>query len=224
MGRNRIGILVHGIGEPPRALDPGEAPYWVSEAQFMRLLDRIAALPDPGRIRLSFDDGNSSDRRIALPALQARGMTADFFVLAGRIDKPGSLSRDDILALQEAGMTIGSHGIAHKDWTRLTPGELREELEGSKSVLEALIGRTVDDVGIPFGAWNGRVLRAIRGAGYRAAWSSDGGQMDPSAFLRPRASVRGDMGNSAVMVLLAARLPWVRQFRRGVKLALWPRF
>lgn len=222
MPHERIGIILHGIGEPQRPLDPGEAPYWIDERQFLALLDRIAALADPERIRLSFDDGNLSDRRIALPALQARGLTADFFVLTGRIGRPGSLSEADILALRDAGMTIGSHGIAHSNWTRLAPVALRRELAQSKAVLETLTGRPVEMAGIPFGAWNGRVLRALRAAGYRAAWSSDGGRMNPAAFLRPRGSIRGDMQAAAVEALVTGRLPLGRRLRRAVKLAVRP--
>lgn len=222
MSQERIGIIVHGIGVPQRSLDPGEAPYWISEAQFLRLLDRIAALADPGQIRLSFDDGNASDRAIALPALQARGLTADFFVLTGRIGQPGSLSAGDILALQAAGMTVGSHGIAHVNWTILSPEELRRELVESKATLEALTGRPVTTAGIPFGAWNGRVLRALRAAGYRAAYSSDGGRMNPDTFLRPRASVRDDMSDAATAALHAGQLPTAQRLRRAVKLALRP--
>ena len=50
-------------------------------------------------MRLSFDDGNSSDVEIALPALRERGLPRRFFVVAGRLDRPGSLSRDDVREL-----------------------------------------------------------------------------------------------------------------------------
>lgn len=222
MRERRIGIILHGIGEPGRPLEPGEAPYWISKGQFLSLLDRVATLPDPSHVRLSFDDANLSDRTVALPELQARGLTADFFVLAGRIGAPGSLSAEDILALRDAGMTIGSHGIAHVNWARLPPDALIQELTQSKATLETLLDRPVDTAGIPFGAWNGKVLRALRAAGYRAAYSSDGGRMNPSAFLRPRTSARGDMDDEAITALCAARTPFVRRLRRAIKQVVQP--
>ncbi|TGD61197.1 polysaccharide deacetylase family protein [Tabrizicola sp. WMC-M-20] len=212
---HRVGIIFHGIGMPGRTLEPGEAPYWVSEARFLQTLDQIAAFPDHGRIRISFDDGNASDHAIALPALQARGLTADFFVLSGRIGLPGSLSEAQILSLRDAGMTVGSHGIAHLPWPRLTDARLRHELTDSRQSLEALLAQTVDSAGIPFGAWNGRVLKALRAAGYRAAWSSDCGMMDPAAFLRPRTSITAEMTPDSVSAALSGRLGLRASLRRA---------
>jgi peptidoglycan/xylan/chitin deacetylase (PgdA/CDA1 family) len=187
-----VGLIFHGIGTPGRPLEPGEAPYWIPAARFEAILDRIAALADPGRIRLSFDDGNASDHDIALPALRARGLAAEVFVLSGRIGQPGSLSAAQIRALLAAGMTIGSHGVAHVDWRGLDAAGLAAELAGSRAALEAVCGRPVTRAAIPFGRYDARVLRALRRAGYACAFSSDGGPMDPGAFLRPRSSVRAD--------------------------------
>lgn len=208
-----VGIIFHGIGNPRRPVDPGEMPYWVSESQFSGLLDRIAALSDPGRVRISFDDGNLSDLDIALPALLARNMTADFFVLIGRIGTPGSLSAADILALQDAGMTIGSHGIAHVNWRSLDDAGLHRELTRSKADLEALCGRRIDRASIPFGAFDARVLWAIRRAGYAHAYCSEGGRMRPQAFLQPRASVRGNMTAAEIDDLFTGRIPARRRRR-----------
>jgi len=201
-----VGLIFHGIGTPRRDLEPGEAPYWVTEGTFALALDQIATLPDPSQIRISFDDGNASDHDIALPALQERGLTADFFVLTGRINQPGSLSEGQILALRDASMTIGSHGIAHRPWIRLTNAALRHELAGSRQMLEMLLGQTVDSAGIPFGMWNGRILAALRAAGYRMAWSSDRGGLNPAAFLRPRTSITAAMTPEAVAAVLTGRL------------------
>lgn len=214
-----VGIIFHGIGSPDRPLEPGEASYWLSQAAFLAVLDRMAAVSDPGRIRISFDDGNASDHDIALPALLARGLRADFFVLSGRIGQPGSLSATQIRALRDAGMGVGSHGVAHVKWPDLADADLSRELGGSKRAIEAILGQTVDMAGIPFGAWNGRVLRALQAAGYRAAYSSDRGPMDPAAFLRPRTSITAAMGPAAIDAALTGRLAPLARLRRGLAMA-----
>lgn len=81
---------------------------------FEAIADR---LPDKG-VELAFDHGNVSDIKHALPALCRRGITAHFFVLAGRIGAAGYLSAQDVSSLHSAGMTIGSHGVHHRDWRR----------------------------------------------------------------------------------------------------------
>lgn len=210
-----VGLIFHGIGQPKRTLDTGEAPFWLCKDIFDAILDRIAALPDPSSVRISFDDGNASDHDIALPALAARRLTADFFVLSGRIGQPGSLDAGQIRALAAAGHRIGSHGIAHLRWSGLDPAALAQELTGSRAALEALLGRPVTEAGIPFGAWSGRVLAALRAAGYTRAWSSDGGRFRPGAFLCPRSSVRGDLASDRIGALLTGEMPLARRLRRG---------
>lgn len=219
MTQPRIGVIFHGIGTPARPLEPGEAPYWISKDLYASVLDQICALPDPGKIRISFDDGNLSDLEIGLPLLLDRGLSADFFVLTGRIGKAGSLDGDDILALQAAGMTIGSHGINHLKWSTLSPADLRPELQDSRQMLETICGKPVLSAGIPFGAYDAGVLRALRAAGYTSVYSSDGGTMAAHAYLRPRSSVKSGMSMAEAQDILAAKTSLPRRIRR--QLGIW---
>ena len=216
MTDRQIGIIFHGIGEPARDLEPGEAPYWISVAAFDALLKRIRSHPAPHRFRLSFDDGNLSDHDIALPRLIATGLKADFFVLSGRIGQAGSLDAAQIKALHRAGMTIGSHGIDHRNWTTLDAQALAQELAQSRAVLQAICGQPLTTAGIPFGGYDARVLAALRQAGYLAAYSSDRGWMNPDAFLRPRTSVKAVMTEQDMMALLAGHLTPLARIRRSI--------
>jgi peptidoglycan/xylan/chitin deacetylase (PgdA/CDA1 family) len=218
-GEAIVALNFHGLGAPGRALEAGEAPYWIDEGRFRAILEAIAAHPAHARIRITFDDGNRSDRTIALPLLQERGLRADVFVLTGRIGQPGSLDADDIRALRDAGMGIGSHGIAHRDWSRLDAAALRAEVEGSKAALEAVLGERVTAAGVPFGRYGAAVLRALRDAGYAVAWTSDGGPAREDAFVRPRTSVRRDMDDAAIAAILRGALPPLRRLRRAVGMA-----
>jgi peptidoglycan/xylan/chitin deacetylase (PgdA/CDA1 family) len=217
--RRIVAVNFHGIGTPERTLEPGEAPFWIGEGRFRDIVRQIAAHPARERIRITFDDGNRSDRTIALPVLQASGLRADFFVLTGRIGQPGSLDAADIRALRTAGMGIGSHGVAHRHWNSLGAAELREELVGSKAALEALLGEEVAAAAVPFGSYSRGVLAALRAAGYRAVWTSDGGMADLDAFLRPRTSVRDRMDASAIAGLLEETMPPLRRLRRALGMA-----
>ena len=125
-------MLFHGIGTPGRALDPGEAPFWVTKDRFLEILDDLATWPDT---KISFDDSNVSDLDIALPALQERGLRADFFVIVGRLGQPGSLSADEVRELARQGMTIGSHGLHHRPWRGLDPATTEEEFGRAREQL-----------------------------------------------------------------------------------------
>lgn len=214
MADRHVCLNFHGIGTPARSLEAGEAPYWITPEFFKEIIDEILALPNPSRVCITFDDSNISDHDIALPVLQARGMTASFFVLSGRIGQTGSLGEEQIRALQGAGMEIGSHGVDHLNWARLEKDALGRELTISRQVLERICGQRIRAAGIPFGGYNAKVLRAITAAGYECAYSSDGGTMNPDAFLRPRSSVREDMDLVAIRNILADRMSSRRRLRR----------
>lgn len=187
IGRSRSNVCFHGIGEPGRALENGEAPYWITQDSFLRVLDVLAAAPG---VRISFDDGNASDVEVALPALLERGLTAIFFPLAGRLDAPGSLGRDDVRALQAAGMEIGTHGMDHRPWRGLDPAARRRELEEARDRIGEVIGLPVTEAALPLGRYDRALLGELRRRGYRAVHTSDRRRAREGAWLQPRFSIR----------------------------------
>ncbi len=192
-------INFHGIGTPKRPFEPGEEPYWVTQDLFEAILDTIAKAPRE-RVRITFDDSNASDLAIALPRLAQRGLTAQFFVLSGKLGQSGYLAPADLGAMVEAGMTIGSHGQDHVNWAGLVGEALTTEIAGSRKAIEAVLGAPVTEAAIPFGVYNRRVMKKLRQSGYTAVYSSDGGWADSGAWFRPRTSVTNrttpdDVGN-----------------------------
>jgi peptidoglycan/xylan/chitin deacetylase (PgdA/CDA1 family) len=178
-------LTFHGIGDPPSAIADSERQVWVPVAWFEGILD---ALPPHG-VEIAFDDGNASDVIHALPALLERRRNARFFPLAGRIDEDGYLTGQDIARLASAGMKIGSHGVHHRDWRTLADDELEAELLDSRRVLGEISGTEVLEAACPFGSYDRRVLGALRAAGYRRVFSSDGGSASSRSWLAPRSSV-----------------------------------
>src|SRR5690242_5005716 len=128
-----INLTFHGIGEPGRRLEPGEPDIWVSREQMHSLLDFAVDRKD---VMITFDDGNASDLELALPALHERGLTATFFVIAGRLGAPHFLDEAGVRALAAAGMMIGCHGMHHRRWRGLDQSALHEELVEAKDILE----------------------------------------------------------------------------------------
>jgi peptidoglycan/xylan/chitin deacetylase (PgdA/CDA1 family) len=183
-------LTVHGIGSAARPLDPGEDRTWVSVEQFEQVLDALVGRRD---VRLTFDDGNASDVEIGLPRLLERGLTAEFFVLAGLLGEPGRLGAADVRRLHEAGMRVGSHGWAHRDWRRIHPSLHMQEFRDSCRFLAELTGRAVSRVAIPFGSYDRYVLHHLRKAGITRAFTSDGGRARMDSWLQPRTSLPADV-------------------------------
>jgi peptidoglycan/xylan/chitin deacetylase (PgdA/CDA1 family) len=193
-------VNFHGVGEPTRALEPGEDQVWMTTDRFREALD-VVAQSDGAEI--TFDDGNESDVAIALPELRSRGLRATFFLVVERIGRPGFLSSGDVRALAAHRMSIGSHGMRHVPWRGLDGADLERELAGSRRALEESLGSPVDEAACPFGAYDRRVLRAARAAGYRRVLSSDGGSARRGAWLQPRTSLGPAHDRDAIRRVLA---------------------
>ena len=189
-----VNICFHGIGSPGRELEPGEAPYWVTHDGFRRILDEIVTWPE---VRLSFDDGNSSDVRHGLPELTARGLRATFFVLAGRLGLPGSLAAEEVRHLHREGMVIGSHGMDHRPWRGMAAAQRHTELQAARERIADAAGTGVSEVACPLGRYDRRLLVDLRRLGYTRVHTSDRRPARPGAWLQPRFSVRaGDTPES----------------------------
>lgn len=187
--QHQTNICFHGIGTPKRELEPGERKYWVSTDQFDEILGYLAKTPN---VQLSFDDGNASDAAIALPALTAHGLRAAFFPVAARIGRTGSIDRDGLRALVRNGMDVGSHGMLHRSWRRLTDADLDEELILARALIAEESGAAIETAACPLGEYDRRVLARLRRLGYSRVFTSDRCAARPASWLQPRYSVTED--------------------------------
>ena len=189
-GSTVLNLCFHGIGVPGRRpLEPGEDSFWVGADAFEEMLDVVARSP---WVRITFDDGNASDAQIALPALLRRGLRASFFVIAGRCDEPGSLSRADVRELAQGGMTVGSHGMRHRNWRRLDEEGIREEFVDAPRLLGDAAGEPVREASFPFGDYDRRAIATLRRHGFSRVYTIDGRPARPDAWLQHRYIVRSD--------------------------------
>jgi peptidoglycan/xylan/chitin deacetylase (PgdA/CDA1 family) len=205
----------HGLGDPHAGVEPGERPYWLPLEDFARVLDRIAADPDPSRIVLTFDDGNASDLEAAA-LLAGRGMAGRFYVLAGRIGHRHYLSAADLRSLVAMGMTVGLHGRAHNRWPTLDDANLVDETVRARSDIALAAGCPIDEVAIPFGAYDRRVFGWLERQDFRRILTSDRGPFDPAARVWNRNTVRADMTAAQIEAILAGRLGWTERVRLAV--------
>lgn len=217
-----VGINFHGVGEPHRSVPADELPYWLSVARFEAVVARIAALNAAGRdVRITFDDGNSSDLLVAAPVLARFGLVGEFFVLTGRFDDPRYLSPAQVRALQAQGHQVGLHGRDHVDWRQLDDAGLAAETLGARDALAAVVGAPVASVAIPFGAYDRRVMAQLKAAGFTAIHTSDGGMAREGTLVRPRTSLRSDMDDARIEAIMAGAASPVKRLRRLV--SMWKR-
>lgn len=203
-----INLCFHGIGQPERVLEQGEADYWISADLYDEILREVAGRSD---VRITFDDGNASDVDIALEGLLHHGMNATFFPLAGRLDQPGSLSEEDLRHLRAHDMTIGTHGMDHRPWRGMDPATRHRELVEARERLRDASRGPVEEAALPLGRYDRAVLNALRREGYRSVHTSDRRPARTGAWLQPRYSVhRTDTIESIREKVLRAPMAWDR--------------
>jgi peptidoglycan/xylan/chitin deacetylase (PgdA/CDA1 family) len=207
-----LNICFHGIGEPGRALEPGEDLYWVGTDDYLRILD---VLVDRADVRLSFDDGNRSDVEHGLPGLRERGLSATFFVIAGRLGEPGSLDEDAARELRDHGMQLGVHGMTHRSWRGMDEATARHELVDARARVADLAGRAVELAAMPLGQYDRTALSQLRRCGYRHVFSSDRAPARQGAWLQPRFSVRSCDTPASIRREVLSGPSWSRRLERG---------
>ncbi len=142
-----------------------------------------------GAFVLTFDDGFLGVYEHALPVLRQLGWPATVFLVSTLLGSQDMWRRTEsaethpypllglpeINAMRRFGFAFHSHSRTHADLTRLGDEALHEEIAGSKTELEVLLGESVTYIAYPFGRYEGRVSRMVREAGYRAAFSVESG-------------------------------------------------
>jgi peptidoglycan/xylan/chitin deacetylase (PgdA/CDA1 family) len=81
---------------------------------------------------------------------------------------------DDLVRLQQGGVTLGLHGKTHTPMTRAADVDI--ELDGARSALRGMFGDTPPDaisLSFPHGSYTPEIARRARDAGYELAFTSD---------------------------------------------------
>ena len=144
---------------------------------------------DSRELILTFDDGFSSDFRIAQNVLNPRGIKAIFFIIPEFVSlategdqtrfisqqlfpgtKPSrvpthlrSMNWEQVSLLSQQGHTIGSHSYSHKRLSAITnEDELAHEIVDSGRSIENVIKKKVDHFAFPFGNLSSMSLRALQ--------------------------------------------------------------
>jgi peptidoglycan/xylan/chitin deacetylase (PgdA/CDA1 family) len=88
---------------------------------------------------------------------------------------PAMLTWKEVEEMASAGITFGSHTKSHVILTNVDRLVIREELRGSKSLLESRLSLPVQFVAYPNGNFNDEVLAEAREAGYLGGFTCDPG-------------------------------------------------
>jgi peptidoglycan/xylan/chitin deacetylase (PgdA/CDA1 family) len=180
-------------------------------AEHLRLFASLAQGSAP--VQITFDDGEQSQCRNAMPMLHELGLSATYFVTPGLIGTEAKfLGWDQLKALADAGHSVQSHGWSHKFLKFCSDHELAHELQASKQALEQKLGAAVEEISVPGGRWDQRVIDACAAAGYRRVYVSD-------PWIRARMSGLEVIGR--FMVRRTTTIAELRKMAQRDRRALW---
>jgi peptidoglycan/xylan/chitin deacetylase (PgdA/CDA1 family) len=178
-------LLYHAVGEPARA---GLERFTLSEAGFAAHLQALSAHRDGGAtpmlvgpladglrgvrplpdrpFAVTFDDGYD-DNLAAIRALADAGIPSTIYVTSSFVGRPGMLSAAEVRELaQHPLVEVGAHAVHHVRLDELSRQEIVREVGGGRRQLQEITGYGIDSIAYPHGAYDGRVLEEVRGAGY----------------------------------------------------------
>jgi peptidoglycan/xylan/chitin deacetylase (PgdA/CDA1 family) len=204
--QRRLYLLYH-------ELRPGGSKYSyvIENEMFEQHLDTFSRIRKTGADGLwpeiTFDDGHISNFEYALPLLQSRGLSAQFFITVGWTgQKRDYMGWNELRMLLAAGQSIGAHGWSHTLLTHCSEKELLTELVSARKTLEDKLAVPIQTMSLPGGRYNRRVLAACAEAGYAQVYNSIP-RSEPSSSepFVGRLNIRGDMKPEWIAELLAPK-------------------
>lgn len=118
---------------------------------------------------ITFDDGYEDNLTVALPIMKKYGLKGTVFVITSTVGQPGYLTWEQIRALRQQQIEIGSHTVNHVALRELSPNERLPELRDSKLALEKQLGSPVEFLAYPFGSYDKELFALLKQLEYRGA-------------------------------------------------------
>jgi peptidoglycan-N-acetylglucosamine deacetylase len=176
---------------------PGLAGAWPALRRPLGVEDRTAA----GRgYALTFDDGpHPRGTPAVLEILRRERARATFFLVGEQVRRDPALAREIV----DAGHDVALHCDRHRNLLRLTPWQVREDIERAHEAIVAASGRSPRLYRPPYGVLNASALRLARARGWRTLlWSHWGRDWEARATPASIAArVTDGAGDGAVLLL-----------------------
>lgn len=207
---------------------------WLSRRRVVPLVEAVGHFDSSFRLPrgsacLTFDDGFSGVHDHALPILMQHRLPATVFLVAETLTEGGkavdwvdtpagrdltTLSVEEVLEMQRAGVDFQSHSQAHLDLTRLSFADCVRDLRGSREFLESLLGRAVPLLAYPRGRHNEGVRAAAAAAGYTYAFTLPEGPEVAEKYAVPRVGLY--RGNDVRNLQIKSSRPYLAMRTSGL--------
>lgn len=181
--------LVRGGFTPPKRFAKqmryllNEGFVFYTASQLIEYFQERGEFPARG-IALTFDDGWKDNYTNAFPVLRDLNIKATIFLVPSCIGQVSAkvvatgenerehMSETEILEMSRNGIEFGSHTVNHLHLDKITPPEVKYEVEESKKQIENLLQKSCKVFAYPAGFFNAAAQEAVKNAGYVAAFTT----------------------------------------------------
>lgn len=168
--------------------------------------DFVGYCPDKINVLLTFDDGFVDNFNVAAPIMKRLGISGVFFLIAdclkdGHVPRHINIKSDrkhvfdtsayqtmtisQVRALLDSGMTIGSHGCAHPDYTAIDYHEGINDALVAKAQIQAVCDVSISAYAFPWGRFQDNQQNEL-GVHYQRIFTTNHGfnKLDDIVFCR----------------------------------------
>jgi peptidoglycan/xylan/chitin deacetylase (PgdA/CDA1 family) len=221
-----IVLAYHDIGDDPH----NTTAYYVSPSRLrqhlrsaiqwgLRFVDLaelttavVSGHDTDGLGAIVFDDSLVGVHHHALPLLVELGLPATIFTVSDALGSTPPwwdgaarvMTPAEVEEAASAGLRVASHTRTHRSLLALDADGVHDELSGSKSRLEDMVGSEIDLFAYPYGHHDLRVREAVARTGYRAGFTFLNGRV--TAALDPLRMPRLGMWQGQTTLRLAYHL------------------
>lgn len=199
-------LMIHWVCDN-RLDDPNE-PFRLSKEQFESLIDWLKVKnvirlenweSEKDFYALTVDDVPECFYFNAYPILVKEKIPFTLFVNVSLLDTVGYITSEQLKEMSSNTLcTIGSHGIEHVEYARLSCAEVLNELHNSKDILERKVGKSVQMFAFPYGSYYacGYKNKVLAGEIYKYAFGTVASPITQPMFFKqyflPRINVDAD--------------------------------
>ena len=188
-------VYYHSVDAAQRARFAKQMDQLLSYATPIAANEATTLQPGTRHVAVTFDDGFKNFYECALPELVKRGIPATMFVITDVIGKTFGpdgyaeevMSLEQIRALPESLVTIGSHTLTHPLLPSINLDQAKREIALSRAKLEEQLHRRIVLFSFPYGGFNQKLVEMCHEAGYQRIFST----LPHFAFREPHEFVTG---------------------------------
>jgi peptidoglycan/xylan/chitin deacetylase (PgdA/CDA1 family) len=155
----------------------------ISPDQLLAHLKQGAQLPEKP-VLITFDDGYRDNYTNAYPIMKKYGFTATIFLLTDAIGHDDwYLDWEQVRQMRRDGFVFGSHTLSHVALTDVSEEYAMFQLVKSREGMEWRLDEPVKYLAYPTGAYDARVEKLTKQAGYEAAFTVKFGRVGKGSDL-----------------------------------------